>query len=387
MKRLLTFASLLTAAVMLLSCNGTNDEGGGSVTGHTLKLLSDKNLIQTFGGDYATLTVTLDGVPVTENVTFFDGSNAVIDLPDFRFSSDKVGKFEIWANYGTYNSEPISISAIDIAIPDTPEDPKPENTDFKTNVLLTEFTTVGCSACPAMKRILHEIEEDASLADKLIFTESHTGLVGGVADPCYLHDKDFEEFCMITGYPTVKLDLAGTYNNGNSLDIKSDVTKIHAAKEKFAPGIAVHSVLKDDKVVAKVTVKAKETSSYRVGAFLVENGVYAVQNNAGDASWMHTHNNVIRYIDAQYKSSYYGVPVAEIEAGRTGDIMLSWILDDIWEYGTEKGAVNGGMPWPERDNTRLRMIVFVSMSDGQGGYIVANAVDCPINGETPYQYR
>jgi len=387
MKKLLTLASLLAAAVVLLSCNGTSDEGDGTVTGRTLKLVSDKNLIQTFDGDYATLTVTLDGVPVTEGVTFFDGNNEVIDLPDFKFASDKVGEFRIWANYGTLNSDVISIKAIDVAIPDTPEDPQESSTDFKVRVLLTEFTTVGCSACPSMKRILHEMEEDASFADNLVFTESHTGLVGGVADPCYLHNRDFEEFCMITGYPTVKLDLSGTYNNGNSLDIKSDVSQIVAAKEKFAPGIAVNSVLKDDKVVAKVTVKAKETSLYRVGAFLVEDGVYAVQNNAGDNSWMHTHDNVIRYVDAQYKGSFYGIPVAEIESGRTGDIMFSWILDDIWEEGSDKGAVNGGIAWPERDNSRLHMVVFVSMSDGQGGYVLANVADCPVNGQTPYQYR
>ena len=106
MKRILSFASLLAAAVMLISCGGENGEEGGSVSNKTLKLVSDKNLIQTFGGDYATLTLTLDGEPVTEGVTFFDGSNKVIEIPDFKFSSDKVGEFKIWANYGTYNSYP-----------------------------------------------------------------------------------------------------------------------------------------------------------------------------------------------------------------------------------------------------------------------------------------
>ena len=155
----------------------------------------------------------------------------------------------IFGNYGTYNSETITIKAIDIEIPETPADPQPSNTDFKTKVLLTEFTTVGCSACPSMKRILHELESDASVADKIVFTEAHTGLVGGIADPCYLHNSSFEEFCMITGFPTVKLDLASTFNNGNNLEIKSAVGQIHDAKEGIAPGIAVNSVMKDGKVV------------------------------------------------------------------------------------------------------------------------------------------
>lgn len=387
MKRIFSIASLLAAAVMLISCSGNNGDDGGSVSNKTLKLVSDKNLIQTFGGDYATLTLTLDGVPVTEGVTFFDGSNKVVEIPDFKFSSDKVGEFKIWANYGTYNSETITIKAIDIEIPETPADPQPSNTDFKTKVLLTEFTTVGCSACPSMKRILHELESDASVADKIVFTEAHTGLVGGIADPCYLHNSSFEEFCMITGFPTVKLDLASTFNNGNNLEIKSAVSQIHAAKEDIAPGIAVNSVMEDGKVVAKVTVKAKVSSSYRVGAFLLEDGIHATQTNAGDASWMHNHDNVIRYVDAQYKTSFFGIPVAEIEAGKTGDIMFSWILDDIWTYGSEKGEINGGIAWPERNDEKLHMVVFATMSDGQGGYVIANVIDCPVNGVTQFEYR
>ena len=102
---------------------------------------------------------------------------------------------------------------------------------------------------------------------------------------------------------------------------------------------------------------------------------------------MNTHDNVIRYVDASYKAKYYGYPVADIKAGNTADIMFSWYLDDIWEYGSNKGAINGGIAWPERNDDKLHMVVYVSMSDGQGGYYVANAIDCPINGETPFEYR
>ena len=139
--------------------------------------------------------------------------------------------------------------------------------------------------------------------------------------------------------------------------------------------------------MAKVTVKAKVSSSYRVGAFLLEDGIHATQTNAGDASWMHNHDNVIRYVDAQYKTSFFGIPVAEIEAGKTGDIMFSWILDDIWTYGSEKGEINGGIAWPARNDEKLHMVVFATMSDGQGGYVIANVIDCPVNGVTQFEYR
>ena len=384
MNRIIKYASLLMAAVMLISCGGTVDNGGGSTGAKTLKLVADKNLIQTFGGDYATLTVTLDGEVITDGVTFFDGKNNVLPISDFKFSTDKVGEYKLWANFGTYNSETITIKAIDIEIPDTPADPKPESTDFRARVLLTEFTTVGCSACPAMKTILHAVEEDAEVAAKVIMTECHSGLINSIADPCYIHNQAFEDFCAITGYPTVKLDLDKTPTDRNAM--KTAITEIHATKADKAPGIAVNAKLQDDKVVAKITVKAKVAGSYRVGAFLVEDGIYAKQTNAS-ADWMHNHDNVIRYIDAQYKNSFYGIPVADIKAGETADTMVSWILEDIWAYGTERGEINGGIAWPARNNDKLHMVVFVSMSDGFGGYQVVNAIDCPINGVTPFEYK
>ena len=384
MNRILKYASLLAAAVMLIACEGQTDTGQTGGTNKSLQLTSDKNLIQTFGGDYATLTVTLDGVPVTDEVIFFDGNNEVIEIPDFKFTATEVGEYKIWANYGTYNSETISIKAIDIAIPESPADPKPASTDFKARVLVTEFTTVGCSACPAMKTIIHDVAADAAVADKFILTECHSGLVGGVADPCYLHNRSFEEFCMISAFPTVKFGLTTTLTDRAAL--KSTINALQAELDKVAPGIAVNAKLEDNKVVAKVTVKAKVASAYRVGAFLLEDGIYAKQTNAS-ADWMHNHDNVIRYVDAQYKTTFYGTPVAEIAAGETADTMLSWMLEDIWAYGTEKGEINGGIAWPARNNDKLHMVVFVSMSDGFGGYQVVNAIDCPINGVTPFEYK
>ena len=273
MNRIMKFASLLAAAVMLISCGGDNTQGGGSITNKAFKLTADKNLIQTFDGDYATLTVTLDGQPVTEGVTFFDDKNKVMNIADFKFSTTKVGEYKIWANYGTYNSETISIKAIDIAIPESPADPKPASTDFKARVLLTEFTTVGCSACPAMKVILHEVAADASVSDKVVMVECHSGLVNSIADPCYIHNQAYEDFSRITGFPTVVLDIDQTVADRTSM--KSLISSFHAQNDEVAPGIAVNAKLENDKVVAKVTVKAKVASSYRVGAFLLEDGIYA----------------------------------------------------------------------------------------------------------------
>ena len=84
MKNIFKIASLLAAAVMLFSCHGyydpndpANGGSGGPVDDGVLRIKSDKNLIQTFGGDHATLTVTLGSKVITEGVTFFDDMEGV----------------------------------------------------------------------------------------------------------------------------------------------------------------------------------------------------------------------------------------------------------------------------------------------------------------------
>ena len=209
MKNLFKYASLLAAAVMLFSCHGYYDPndpaygGGGEVDENAvLKITSDRNLIQTFGGDHANLTVTLGSKVITEEVIFFDGSNKIIEIPDFKFYASEPGEYEIWANYGTYNSEKIAIKAISVKIPETPADPKPQSTDFKVRTLVTEFTTTGCSWCPSMKKVLHEALDDASVADKVVMTACHSSLINGVKDPSYIK-TGYEDFSGATGLPFV----------------------------------------------------------------------------------------------------------------------------------------------------------------------------------------
>ena len=259
MKNLFKYASLLAAAVMLFSCHGyydpndpANGGSGGPVDDGVLRIKSDKNLIQTFGGDYASLTVTLGSKVITEGVTFFDGSNNVIDVPDFKFYASEPGDYEIWANYGTYNTEKIGIKAISIEIPETPADPDPSNTSFKVRSLVTEFTTTGCSWCPSMKKVLHGALEDASAADKVVMTACHSSLVGGVKDPSYIR-TGYEDFSGATGLPFVFCDMYygfGYYSSLTSNDLVNLFDELCSSKEDAAAGIAVNSSLVGNELVA-----------------------------------------------------------------------------------------------------------------------------------------
>jgi len=403
MKNLFKYASLLAAAVMLFSCHGYYDPndpaygGGGEVDENAvLKITSDRNLIQTFGGDHANLTVTLGSKVITEEVIFFDGSNKIIEIPDFKFYASEPGEYEIWANYGTYNSEKIAIKAISIEIPETPDDLKPQSTDFKVRTLVTEFTTTGCSWCPRMKKVLHEALDDASVADKVVMTACHSSLINGVKDPSYIK-TEYEDFSGATGLPFVFCDMYygfGYYTSLMSDDVAGLFDELCDEKEDSAAGIAVTSSLEGNELVAKVTIKAAQTGSYRVGAFLLEDGIYGKQSNA-TADWMHNHDNVIRYIDSKYyvngKEQFFGHSVGQVEAGRTADYVFAWMLDEIWEAGAKAGEQYGGYRWDSFVEKNLHLAVFVSTvaTDEKGNdyYYINNVIDCPVNGKTPYEYR
>ena len=395
MKNIFKYASLLAAAVMLISCGG---QGQGGQTGNkTLEITADKTFVQTFGGDYATLTVTLDGEPVSEGVTFYNANDKdkFIEIVDGKFAPTATGEYSIWANYGTYNSDPVVIRAVDVEVPATPADPKPSSTSFKTRVLLTEFTTTGCGFCPKMKELLHNTFADASVADKVVEVACHSSLVNSVSDPAYIKTT-YEDFARITGMPYVFCDMYdGTIQwNWEKSAVSSLIDKMVAVKGD-GTGIAVNSTIKDNMLVAKVTIKPSVTNNYRIGAFLLEDGIYGKQSSA-TADWMHTHNNVIRYIDASFRSNgseyYYGHSVGEVEAGKTADFVFVWDLDKIWADGNKFADMYGNSNWDAFVMENLHMAVFVTTigEDYKGNetYYVNNVIDCRnLNGQTPFEYK
>ncbi len=376
------------AAAMLFACTGHEPEdNGGDGSDDKLVLTSDKNLIQTFGGDFATLSVTLGGKPVTEDVIFFDADKNLVDVPDFKFSTETPGEHQLIASFGTYLSEPVTINAVSVEIPQTPADPEPGSTDFKAKVMVIEFTGTGCPNCPPMKTLVHTAMADEAFADKVVLLTYHSY---NEADPAYYGNKDFPNSFNITGYPNVICDMYQFFSNYQKpvSEFTGIVNALYDAKEDVAAGIAVNSVLSEDgQLLVKATVKSAETASYRVGAFLVEDGIYGKQASATE-EWMHTHDGVISHVDGRFttangKKRFYGHDLGSIAKGEAKDHMFIWNINQIEEMrsGSRKPFV--------REN--LRVVVYVSSvgQDERGDqfYYVNNVVECPLNGQTLYLYN
>ncbi len=392
MKNLFKYASLLLAAAMLFACDGNIDteDPNGDGAENPLKVTADKSIIQTFGGDFATITVTLDGEPVTEEVTFYDENFQIMELTDFKFSTATPGEYKIIAAYGTYTTKdnPLNIMAVSVDIPETPADPEPERTDFKTRVLIVEHTGTECGFCPPMKTLIHKSMEDEAFADRIVLTNCHTF---NSNDPAYFNENQFKEFNGVDGHPYLLLDSYKAFNDYNQTPafFKNMVGELYDAKNDVSAGIAVNSVLSEDQAIIKVGVKAAETASYRVGAYLLEDGIKGNQTSA-TADWMHIHDGVISHVDAKYYAAsgsarYYGHSLGEIAKGKSGEYLFIWNLDDI-QAERQTGCSRKAFV---KENLRIAVFVTTVGADEKGNefYYVNNVIEAPINGSTPYEYR
>ncbi len=402
MKNLFKYASLLVMAAVLFSCSGTVDDPQGVVDGgkKTLVVSSDKNLIHNKGGDFAAITVTLGDEVITEGVVFMDGENNIIDIPDFKFSHETPGKYRIWASYGTYISEKITIHVTDREIPESPVDENPGSTDFVTRILLAEFTGTGCTNCPPMKELIRSVMYDSLEVDGVkqeVVDEIYSDRIVKIAchnyntsDKAYFGDGDFKSFFNVTGWPHVNLDMYQTFKNYKESEayLKGLIDQLYEAKLDMAAGIAVNSSFSEDgQIIFKATVKPAQTGSYRIGAMLLEDGIESTQSS-WTYKWMNIHDGCVTYVDASYNVGsmrvYYGHSLGEIEKGKTSDWMFVWDLNEIKtkiEVGSRKDIVD----------ENLRLVVFVTTigkdKKGQEYYYVNNIVKAPLNGQVPFEYR
>lgn len=380
MKNFFKYASLLLAAVVLASCRGTVDTGDDTPVDGTngITISTDKTLIQSNGTDFAKLTVIAEGKDVTSEALFFDASNNLLEITDGKFSVTEPGEYELWANYGTLNSGKVTIRAISIPVPETPADPAPQSTDFKARVYMAQFTGTGCGFCPNMMRILHPVLEDPDYSDKIVWTAFHTY---NATDPAYIFGAMVDEFKdnLKAEYPSLNFDFRAPFSDyrQTSQVIKDYVDQCLADKIGAPAGIAVNATLVDDTVIAKVTIKSADTREYRVGAMLLEDGIYAMQTSA-DAAWMNTHDSCVRYIDCSTNPLGYNLGV--INKGKTVDYLFIWDLNKIWSPMMDRYA------WDKWVESNLRMAVYVTSPNAEGSFAVNNAIQCPVNGQTAFDY-
>lgn len=366
--KFLRFFVVMTAAVAAFaSCNSGNYTPKDKV--ESLVLVPSKTVMEADGTDAVHFEVLADGVPVTEDIRLYDGaSNALLDLPSMTFTTTEAGTYYFWAAYGTVQSERISVTAVDFELPEIPEDPLPESTSFRRRVLLTEFTGTGCGYCPGMITILQNVFADEEYSSKVVHSVAHTY---NSSDPAYLSQR-LEQAMGVNGYPTVVADMYISYNNYNLEDGLRQMIDEAYGRSTAKAGIAVATKYEDNTAVVFVSVKAAEAGEFRVGAWLLEDGIYGVQNNYNPGYWTGDytiHDNCIRYADSRVSNvDYSGFSLGTLQAGQTAEYVFTIQLDDKWV----------------KENCHV--VVFVTTPEDKLGYTVNNAVNVTLGDSLQYEY-
>lgn len=375
MKKLFRYASLLSAAVMLLvSCGGTGSTDGTDpddklpeepVDGE-LTLEVDKQIITSNGTDAAVLTPLFNGKAVTEGVTFYDGvSNKVVQLDGGRFVTEDNGTYSFWAKYKTFTSNTVTITSVPTEVPATPDDPQPSSTSFVKRVLLTKITGAGCIACPAVTSALHNILDEHELAPYVVKAEAHTFSSG--YDPAQLSG-----FYTVNSWPTVIVDWAQYFVPTSGVSTQGAIEDMieDCYAEPAKAGLSLNAKHTGKSIVTKVCVKAAEDGNYCVGAWLLEDGIEAQQSVPEGGTVNEIFDDCIRYADSKRgASNFAGKKLGAIKAGETAEMMFIWndVLKDNWNV------------------ENLELCVFVSVEDGNMT-TVTNAIKAPISGEVKYEY-
>ena len=371
MNRIFRFASLLTAAVMLFSCNGNGGTGSGNegtLTGD-FSIFTDKDVIQSNGQDAATIRVMVGDTDVTADAVIYDENNEVVNLKDGKFTTSTAGEYYFWATYGTYstfdknadNNGLMSIRAISVAVPEVVADPDKSKTSFVHRAFLTQYTGTGCGYCPYMIKILRELMADNTIPDKAVLAAVHSY---SSADPAYIAAPK------VSNYPFMHVNFESSFNHGSGSSPLYQLVNGCVATDAKA-GISVNPKLYDDgTLVVRVSVKAAVDGNFRVGAWLLEDGIKGQQtdyDNIGDESF-NVHDNCVRLIDSRYDGSWCGKHLGAIKAGETAE--KTFVLDVKSKWKVEN----------------LHLAIIVS-AEGEKGYTVCNAVDVPIDAPTPFDYK
>lgn len=332
-----------------------------------IQMAVDRDVIQSNGQDVATLKVVLGGkYDVTSESAIYDENDKELSLEDGKFMTSTAGEYNFWAQYGTSstynkkldNSGMLTVKAIPFAIPEVAADPQAENTSFVHRAFLTQYTGTGCGYCPYMIRIIKQIMAEKTIPEKAVLAAVHSYTN---ADPAYIPAP------RVGSYPYLTVDLVQGFSHSQSASVLTKLVDESIASDAKA-GISANPIVyaQDGCIIVRVAVKAATDGIFNVGAWLLEDEIYAMQSDydgikkSDPENDYDTHECCVRVADSKYKGGYFGYPLGEMKVGETAyktfvlDIKKSWKLEN------------------------MHLALFASYSTDGNKYTVCNAVDVPL---------
>lgn len=378
MKRIKTLFLFCALALAVSSCSSDDDEtdvSGGTTAGE-LTLSLSTNAIKSDGKDYCEFIVKAGETTVTDGVTVYQVGSNTVPLSSMRFSSAEEGTYTFFASYGDKVSPQVSVMALS-AIPDMPVDPQPENTSFVRRVLALQFTGTGCPNCPYMIAAIKEIQKTEE-ASKMLFAGIHS-----YNDDDVMYTRTSAAIGQAYGnglYPGIGCDMRKHVQNAVR-DIQATKTKVlEMINEEYAAapakaGISASVMKNGSQIVVKADVKAAEAGKYRLGAWLLEDGIRARQANGGVTGDydFNTHDNVVREVSGQNGDyDFTGNDLGHIAAGEAKSYVMSFRINSEWNL------------------PNCKLLLFVSTPDAGGSakkFYVNNAILCKLDQTAKFEYR
>lgn len=257
---------------------------------------------------------------------------------------------------------------------DLPDDPYPSATDFSRKMLFMDHTGTRCGNCPLMTLALRSIADDpAYSAYTLAVLHSYQGDPMGTA----LVREISGIYAAGQGFPFVNVNFkpAGVGAQENYLKIADNLrTLIDNERTDVIPsGVASVAKLNDDRTIdLTLAVKAAQDGEYRVGAFLLEDGITAAQTNyyeeqTGDVDF-NTHNNVVRtLVGRDGNGGFTGIDLGTVMTGETAATHQSISLASGWKA------------------EKCRLLIYVTQRIGDR-YVCVNSAYAPIDGMSAFAY-
>ncbi len=246
---------------------------------------------------YVEFTATYGDVDVSDKndlVVYLKESSGSESLEGNRYNASRAGTYSFYAIYNSVMSEVVDVQCI-TDLPEEVVDPSPQKYDsFRKRVLGTLATGTWCPNCPYLIDIVHQYEESYGENDDLIMADVHSG--GDDIMRCDASDQIATRLSIVA-YPTLKFSMSGKTENSiyntaahTGEDVKAVVDN-NLSSEALTT-ISANSTIDGDKLCVRADIKIAEQGEFKVGVWLVEDGIYSYQTDAFD-DYMHTHNDAI----------------------------------------------------------------------------------------------
>ncbi len=378
MKRIFSIFTAVATLLGVAACTDVEKPDNGSngeiQPNSKLTVSLSSTVIEANGTDACVITVELDGKVLNDGYTIYDLDNQPVDMPNNTFTTTEVGTHGFWINYQSLNSDKFYIDAVSYALPQLPADPNASSVDFHKNLFLIYFSGTGCGNCPNMKDNIAQLENtESTLVSGKKYSDLYTLAVAHTYnsdDPAYL-DAPLANALNVAAYPALSFDMSSLMNNGVFDLVQRNFDEAYNREETFASVSASAITTEDGSILVRLGVKAAQDGKYRVGAMLLEDGIYAIQTGGKDEKY-NTHNDCVRaIIGRQSNRDFTGLDLGSIRAGETKGTTAMFNLKDSW------------------NKENLHLVVFVShyITDKGGMYTVTNSAALPIDGSVQFQYK